>query len=40
MLMEGMGGKGPFFRAREIDAPAALGNVLDAGPVKYAKAPS
>lgn len=37
-LMEGTGGKGPFFRAREMDAPAALGNVWDTRPVKYARA--
>lgn len=36
-LMEGIGGKGPFFRARETDAPAALGNVWDTGPVNRAR---
>lgn len=37
-LIEGTGGKGPFFRAREMDAPADLGIVCDTGPVKHARA--
>jgi len=33
--MEGTGGKGPFCKAREMDAPADLGSVLATGSIKY-----
>lgn len=36
-LIGGTGGKGLFFRAMEMDAPAALGNVWETGPVKHVK---
>lgn len=37
LFMEGTGGKGPFFRASEMDDPAALGNVWEIDPFEYAK---